>query len=143
MDILERLGEKSFFSTLAGQFARVSALTGRLDEAEEFARKGREASPPDDWASQISWREAIALVEAQRGTLEEAERLAREAVGLTEGVDYLPQMGDAWSDLGFVLRLAGRKEEAAEALRQSLSLREAKGDVVRAARVREELAGLA
>jgi len=139
---LERLGEKSFFSTLAGQFARVLALTGRLDEAEEFAQKGREASPSDDWASQISWREALGLVEAQRGDLEEAERLAREAVGLTEGVDYLPQMADAWSDLGFVLRLAGRKEEAAKALQEALSLREAKGDVVRAARVREELATL-
>jgi tetratricopeptide (TPR) repeat protein len=119
------------------------AKMGRLDGAEESARKGREASPPDDWASQITWREARALVEAQRGNLEEAERLAREAVALTEDVDYLPQMADAWEDLGFVLRLAGRKEEAADALRESLSLREAKGDVVRAARVREELANLA
>jgi len=140
---LDRLGEKSFFSTLASQFARVLALTGRLDEAEEFAQKGRDASPMDDWASQITWREALALVEAQRGNLEEAERLAREAVALTEAVDYLPQMADAWSDLGFVLRLTRRKGEAAEALRQSLSLREAKGDVVRAARVRQELAALA
>jgi tetratricopeptide (TPR) repeat protein len=143
LDILERLGEKSFFSTLAGQYARVLALLGRLDEAEEFALKGREASPIDDWASQICWREALAVVEAQRGNPGEAERLAREAIALTEGVDYLPQMADAWDDLGFVLRLAGRKEEAAEALRQSLSLREAKGDIVRAARVREELAALA
>jgi tetratricopeptide (TPR) repeat protein len=113
-----------------------------LDEAEEFAWKGREASPADDWASQICWREALALVQTQRGNLDEGERLAREAVGLTEDVDYLPQMGDAWYDLGFVLRLAGRNQEAADALRQSLSLRESKGDVVRAARVREELAAL-
>jgi len=63
-------------------------------------------------------------------------------VALTEGVDYLPHMADAWSDLGFVLRLAGRKTEAADALRRALSLREAKGDVVRAARVRQELAAL-
>jgi len=139
---LDRLGEKSFFSTLAGQFARILALTGRLDEAEEFAQKGREASPPDDWASQISWREALALVAAQRADPAEGERLARDAVALTEGVDYLPQMADAWSDLGFVFRLSGREEEAAAALRQALSLREAKGDVIRAARVREELAAL-
>jgi len=142
VDTLERLGEKSFFSTLAGQFARVLAMLVRLDEAEEFARKGREASPPDDWASQISWREAMGLVEAQRGNLADGERFARDAVALTEGVDYLPHMADAWSDLGFVLRLAGRKTEAADALRRALSLREAKGDVVRAARVRQELAAL-
>lgn len=143
MEILERLGEQSFYSTMVATYGWLLARTGRLDEAEESARKGREASPPDDWASQIVWREVMALVEAQRGNLEEAERLAREAVGLTEGVDYLPQMADAWSDLGFVLRLAGRREEAADALRESLRLREAKGDVVRAARVREDLAALA
>lgn len=143
LDVLERLGEKSFYSTMAATHGWTLARLGRLDEAEESARKGREASPPDDWASQIVWREAMALVEAQRGNLDEAERLAREAIALTEGVDYLPQMGDAWDDLGFVLRLAGRKEEAAEALRQSLSLREAKGDVVRAKRARQELAALA
>ena len=142
LETLERLGEKSFFSTLAAQYARDLAVLGRLDEAEEFARKSREASPIDDWASQINWREALALVEAQRGNGEEAERLAREAVGMTEGVDYLPQMGDAWYDLGFVLRAAGRKEEAAEAWRQALSLREAKGDIPRAIRLREDLAAL-
>jgi class 3 adenylate cyclase/tetratricopeptide (TPR) repeat protein len=142
LDVLERLGEKSFYSTLVATYGWVLARRGRLDEAEESIRKGREASPIDDWASQIVWREAMALVEAQRGNLEEAERLAREAVALTEGVDYLPQMADAWADLGFVLRLAGRKLEAAEALRESLRLREAKGDIVRAARVREELVAL-
>lgn len=57
----------------------------------------------------------------------------------TEWVDYLPQMEDAWSDLAFVLRLAGGREEAADA---PLRLREARGDVVRAARVREELTEL-
>jgi class 3 adenylate cyclase/tetratricopeptide (TPR) repeat protein len=142
LDVLERLGEQSFYSTMAATHGWTLAKMGRLDEAEEAARKGREASPADDWATQIVWREAMALVQAQRGNLEEGVRLAREAVGLTEGVDYLPQMADAWGDLGFVLRLAGRNEEAGEALRQALALREAKGDVVRAARTREELAAL-
>jgi tetratricopeptide (TPR) repeat protein len=141
VETLFRLGEKSFFSTLAPQLARVLALMGDLDDAEELAQQGREAAPEDDWASQISWREAFALVSALRGDLEEAERFARDAVALTEGVDYLPQMATAWTDLGTVLRLAGKDEEAAEALRQALSLREAKGDVVRAARVREALGG--
>ena len=138
-ETLDRLGEKSYFSTLAPQMARVQALLGRLDEAEDFAVRGREASPADDWASQICWREALALVAAFRGDLPEAERLAREAVAMTEDVDYLPQMADAWSDLGTVLGLAGRKAEAADAIRRELSLREAKGDLVRAARAREAL----
>jgi class 3 adenylate cyclase/tetratricopeptide (TPR) repeat protein len=142
-ETLFRLGEKSFFSTLAPQMARVMALMGRLEEAEDFAVRGRDAAPADDWASQICWREALALVAAFRGDLPEAERRAREAVGMTEDVDYLPQMADAWSDLGTVLGLAGRKDEAADAWRRALSLFEAKGDVVRAARTRDELARLA
>ena len=67
-----------------------------MDEAARFAELGREASPADDWASQISWRSALTQVLARRGDLGEAERLARECVALTEGVDYLNQMGEAW-----------------------------------------------
>jgi class 3 adenylate cyclase/tetratricopeptide (TPR) repeat protein len=142
VDVLFRLGEKSFFSTQAAMLARRLALTERFDEAEDFAQKSREASPADDWTSQVGWREALALVGAGRGDLEEAERWAREAVAMTEGVDYLPQMADTWSELGMVLRLAGRIDEARAALQESLRLREAKGDVVSAARTREALATL-
>jgi class 3 adenylate cyclase/tetratricopeptide (TPR) repeat protein len=142
VETLFRHGEKSFVSTLSAQMARVLALLGRLDEAEDFAIRGREAAPADDWASQICWREALALVSAFRGDLAEGERLARDAVAMTEGVDYLSQMADAWTDLGSVLELAGRKEEAAEALRQALSLHEDKGNLVSAARTREALDAL-
>jgi tetratricopeptide (TPR) repeat protein len=142
VETLTRLGEKSFFSTLAPQLGRVLAFLGRLDEAENYAVRGRDAAPADDWASQSFWRSALALVAAFRGGLVEAERLAREAVAMNEGVDYLPQMADAWLDLGTVLRLAGRKDEAADALSRALSLLEAKGDAVRAGRAQEVLAGL-
>jgi class 3 adenylate cyclase/tetratricopeptide (TPR) repeat protein len=141
-ETLSRLGEKSFFSTLAAQLARVLAILGQLEEAEDFALRGREAAPEDDWASQISCREALALVAAARGEFVHGERLAREAVAMTEGVDYLSQMADAWWDLGRVLELAGREDEAADALRRALSLLEAKGDVVEAARTREAMDAL-
>jgi class 3 adenylate cyclase/tetratricopeptide (TPR) repeat protein len=141
-DLLFRLGEKSFFSTLAMQAARALALTGRFDEAEEYVTKSREAAPADDWVSQVGWREGLTLIELGRGQLAEAERWAREAVAMTEGVDYLPQVGDVWSELGMVLRQAGRTGEAREAFQEALRLREAKGDLVRAARIREVLATL-
>ena len=80
---------------------------------------------------------------ARRGDLDEAERLAREGVALTEGVDYLNQMGEAWADLGYVLRLSGRRDEAADALRRALALFEAKGNVVTAGHTREALSELA
>jgi len=142
VETLFEMGEKSFVSTLASQLGRVLALAGKLDEAERFASMGREASPADDWASQITWRGALTLVMAGRGDLEEAERLARDGIALTEGVDYLNQMADAWSDLAHVLRLTRRLDEAESALREGISLYEAKGNVVSAARARDALARL-
>ncbi len=98
---------------------------------------------PDDWTSQVLWRQALARVLAGQGDLHGAERAAREAVGLCEGADYLFQMGEAWSDLGYVLGLSGKQEEARAAFRQALALFEAKQCVVSANRVREDLAALA
>ena len=51
-------------------------------------------------------------------------------------------MADAWTDLGTVLGLAGRREEAAEALRKALSIHEAKGNVLSAASTKEGIAAL-
>ena len=143
VETLFAMGEKSFVSTLAAQLARVLALRGKLDEAAHFANSGREASPPDDWASQVSWRSALCQVMARRGDLEEAEGLAREAVALTSGVDYLNHIGDCWVDLGEVLGLSGRPDEAGDAMREALRMYEAKGNVVSATRTRRALAGLA
>jgi len=136
------MGERSYVSTLAGQLGRVLALAGNLDDAARFVQLGRETSPVDDWASQIAWRGAASLVMARRGDLDEAERLAREGVALTEGVDYLNQMADAWVDLAEVLRLAGRTEESGAALQEALALFKAKGNLVSAARTREALSKL-
>jgi Flp pilus assembly protein TadD len=68
--------------------------------------------------------------------------VAREAAELTEGADYLMQMGEAWADLGYVLGLARRKDEARDALRKALELFEAKGALVGAANVRRDLVTL-
>jgi Flp pilus assembly protein TadD len=84
----------------------------------------------------------MALALAGRGDLAEAERMAREAVALCEGSDYLPQIGQAWSDLGRVLLLAGKKDQAGDALRHALAMFEAKDLMVGVAQVREGLAAL-
>jgi class 3 adenylate cyclase/tetratricopeptide (TPR) repeat protein len=140
METLTAMDEKGFLSTLAPQLGRVVALQGRLDEAEELARVGREAAPADDWSSQVLWRLSLARALAGRQDLPGAERVAREAVDLTEGADYLFQMGEAWWDLGYVLRLAGKHEEAADALHRAMALWEAKENLVGVAWVREGLA---
>ena len=86
------------------------------------------------------WRQVRAKVLARRGEHAEAERLAREAVAIGEGTDSLVGQGDANADLAEVLLLAGKRDEAATALRRALERYERKGHVVLAERMRERLA---
>jgi tetratricopeptide (TPR) repeat protein len=139
VDWLARRQEKAFLSTVAPQLGRLVAKMGRLDEAEQLARLGQETASPDDWVSQVLWREALALARAGRGDLQEAEGLAREAVALTREVDYLDGMARAWDDLARVLTAAGKTDQASAALGEALALWERKGNVVSAARTRQAL----
>ena len=139
---LKRLGEKSLFSTLAAQLADLLYRQGRYEEADAIARESEDAAPLDDIASQSMWRSVRAKLLAERGDFDKAERLAREAVALREGIDFLTNTPQVWESLGEVLRLAGRKEEAAEALAEAVRLHEQKGNLVSSSRVREQLAAL-
>jgi hypothetical protein len=80
------------------------------------------------------WRQVRGQVLAQRGDLEEGERLAREAVALAEETDMLNAHADALSDLADVVSLAGRDPRAE--LEQALELYERKGNLVMAERTR-------
>jgi hypothetical protein len=76
---------------------------------------------------------------ARRGRLDEAERLAAEAVELAAGSDMLGMQAGALLDLARVRRLAGRNGDAATLARQALDLAERKGHRVAAAQARELL----
>jgi class 3 adenylate cyclase/tetratricopeptide (TPR) repeat protein len=142
VETLLRLGERSFASTLAPQLGRVLALADKLDEAEKLALVGRDTAPSDDWASQMEWRGALAQVMARRGELGQAEQLARASLILTEGSDYLTQIGEAWENLAEVLMRGGRKAEAVAALEEALARYDAKGNVMSAARTQDALVAL-
>ena len=85
--------------------------------------------------TEMLWRQTRATVLAHRGDHTPALRLARRAVELAEQADDLNAHGDALLDLGEVLALAGRRDEAAESLKQARTLYERKGNLVMAARV--------
>jgi Flp pilus assembly protein TadD len=76
---------------------------------------------------------------ARRGRLEEAERLAAEAVELAADTDMLAMRAGALLDLARVLRLAGRDAEARPLAGQALELAERKGHVVAAGQARDLL----
>ena len=65
---------------------------------------------------------------ARRGDLSEAEALAREAVALAERTDLLNTHGDTLADLGEVLVLAGRTDEAGAIFAQAAEILERKGN---------------
>jgi len=101
-----------------------------------------EATGEDDVASQMMWRQVRAKVLAARGEFEEAERLAREAVGLGEETDMLNWRGHALSDLAEVYVLAGRREDGVAQLEQGLALYERKGNLASAGNAGSVLAEL-
>jgi class 3 adenylate cyclase len=113
----------------------------RLDEAYAWTGRAEELGASDDAFTQLVWRQVRAKVLARRGQHAESERLAREAVAIGEGTEFVSGQGDANADLAEVLLLAGRVEEAAEALEVALARYERKGNVVMVERMRDRLEG--
>ena len=83
-DLLEARGLRSYLSTYAPLRGRSLCALGRHDEAESLARLGRELGDEQDATTQALWRQAQALVNARRGHHTQAERLAGEAVAISE-----------------------------------------------------------
>ena len=129
---LQTMGNVANLSTMAGELGRVLVDQGRFDEADDYARISRKNAAPEDIASQVEWRRVHARVLAARGSHEEAIALAREAVDLIEATDSLNFQGESWVDLGEVLKLAGRSQEAIQALRTGLERYERKGNLIAA-----------
>jgi class 3 adenylate cyclase/tetratricopeptide (TPR) repeat protein len=129
-EILDELGDEGHKSSAAANLARVLCALTRFDEAERYAAIARSAAAEDDLLSQVTGRQAQALVLASRGETEEAERLAREAVRMCAdaGAESPNFQGDAWMDLARVLRMAGKPAEAEQAAREALALYERKGN---------------
>jgi DNA-binding SARP family transcriptional activator len=138
-ETLERMGGEMNVSPLAALLAQALYIQERDEEALRFSELSEEEARPDDLFAHVQWRSARAKVLARAGQHEQAERLAREAVRLSEQTDFLAVRGDTLMDLAEVLRLGGRVDEARAPVEEALRLYEAKGNVVSAARARRLL----
>jgi tetratricopeptide (TPR) repeat protein len=141
-DMYERRGSQSLLATYAPKLGISLCALGRYDEAEPLAQRGRALGDEHDCTTQTLWRQVQALVHAHRGEHAQAEKLAREAVTISERTDGLNLQGDALSDLAEVLALGGNPVGATEALEQALERYERKENLVMAGRVRVRLAEL-
>jgi len=139
--LLDDLGEKTILSNAAGKLAQALYALDQLEEADAWAGRAAELRASDA-LTQMLWRQVRAKVLARRGQHVEAESLAREAVAIGEDTDMLDAQGDTYTDLGEVLLLTGKPDEAAAALEQALERYERKGNRVSAQRAQARLAEL-
>ncbi len=140
-DVIEKLGEQGYLSTVAALLAHSTLDQGRVDDAEQFISASQIVAAEDDLTTQVLLRSARARALAGRGDLEEAERSGREAVALSSETDDVNMRADVMVDLGDVLRLADRPDDATHVFEGSLSLYRGKGNLVSARKAEERLGG--
>ena len=141
-EILDETGEQGYLSTAATNLAAPLAELGRVDEAERFARIGREAAAEDDVASQSGAEAAWAMVLSARGDLDGAAVAARRSISVAAHTDMFFGLGELHLNLSRILAKAGQSGEAVEAAREALSFFVRKGVVPAVARAKALLTEL-
>jgi tetratricopeptide (TPR) repeat protein len=139
-EMLQRIGETYFLSTMASILARALLEQGRDDEALAWTESAERSASEDDLDAQVQWRGVRALIVARQGALAQAEALARKALELALQTEAWSIRASSLSDLATVLSLAKRPEEARRALGDAIAVYAAKGDVSSAARAEKFLA---
>jgi tetratricopeptide (TPR) repeat protein len=131
---LEGAGETFYLSTMAALLSRVVRDQGRDEDALAISRRAEEATASDDVESLALWQSTRAPILARAGRIAEAESLARSAVELSLKSDAPQMQADSLSELAAVLMQANQPEEARRVIERAISIYQAKGDVVSAAR---------
>jgi class 3 adenylate cyclase len=134
--VVERQGDTGLRSNLTADLAHVLHELGHGEEALRQAMASHALAAREDLFAQVRWRGAAAKALAGEGRLEEAARLAAEAVRLAAPTDMLTMRGDALLDQATVALAAGRDGDAAAAAHAALELYLAKGNRPGAARAR-------
>jgi tetratricopeptide (TPR) repeat protein len=137
---LQKVGERSFRSTIQATTAELCARLGEMERARRAVRLAQELVAPEDHLTLVGICAARARVALADDDPEAAERAARDAVTHADRTDVPFLLGHAHLELGVVLRARGRDQEASAAGHQALAIFRAKGDQPR---IREALAFLA
>lgn len=130
--ILDAMGERAVRSTVAAFLADALTAQRRDDEAEALLEVGEATAAADDVVTQAKLKATRAKILARRGSLEEAEVLARTAVELLQATDAIDEQAGALRDLADVLTLAGDPSAARATLQEALRLYRAKENSVAA-----------
>jgi tetratricopeptide (TPR) repeat protein len=134
VEMLDQMGERYHLPAVAALLAKIIRDQGRDDESLAFLDKAELLTSPSDVSSLAFGRAVRAPVIARQGRLEEAERLAREAVELLGKTESIGLEADALGELAAVLAVGGKLEEAREVVDRAIALYRAKGNSVALAR---------
>ena len=137
-EILTQAGERGYLSTAAALLGLAVVRQGRYDEADRLADESREIGTHDDVITQIYWRLVKALVLSDKGDLDQARRLAAEALELTYQTDDSLDVPMVTVELLDVFEPDSLREILERALKNS----DEKGNAVSSKLIRERLAAL-
>ena len=115
---------------MAALLSRLLRDQGRDMEALRLNESAEAAAAEDDVDTQALWRLIRAPIVARLDSTDKAEELARSAVELALKTDAPALKADALTALAEVLRIAGQREDALEAIQQAIALYAEKGDLV-------------
>jgi tetratricopeptide (TPR) repeat protein len=142
VELLLEMGDRARAASLAPLLADALIDQDRLDEAEHFLRIAREAAPENDPNAEAFRRMAEARVLVRQGALDEAVRLAQEAIASAKLTHELLTLPSLLLNQAEVLELAGRNKEAAAVVLGAVEVASRKGSVVEERRAQERLTAL-
>ena len=131
VEILDELGDQFFFSTVALHLAECLRLTRSPDDVEvaRLVTAARERTLGGDLVNFVYLDGGEARRLAYAGSASKGVKLARKAVATADETDIFDVRSSAWYAFAETLLIAGEREEAGHAARESIDIRLAKGDV--------------
>jgi class 3 adenylate cyclase/tetratricopeptide (TPR) repeat protein len=127
---LSAMGDRFALPLVYALLANVVCLQGRFEEAGQLHGAANALADADDVEAQALLRSCRARLLAHDGELAEAEHVAREALGVLEGIESPDLRGDCLVTLADVLVVADRREEALTTLEDAVQQYALKGNAV-------------
>jgi tetratricopeptide (TPR) repeat protein len=121
------VGERGYLASVAPRLGDLCLRRGDHAEAARWAQLTQDITPADDNDAQARWRALAAKLAARAGRLDEAVRLADQAVEYESVSDDLVTHAERFADRAEVMRAAGRLEDEAADLRRALDCYRQKG----------------
>jgi DNA-binding SARP family transcriptional activator len=138
VEVLRTGDDASWIATNAAWLAEAQYRQGRYDEAFRWSDLALRVSPPAYCSALAPAGRTHAKALARLGRHDEARMLAAETAALLRTTDALDERAEVGAATAEVLALCGDHVGAGEAAAEAIALFEEKGNVVSAARVRDQ-----